>query len=177
MKTRKIAMDAMLSALCAVLGYVSLDLGNLKITFESFPILLGALLFGPLDGLCIGGIGTLLYQLARYGVTLTTPLWMAPYLLEGAVAGWYAKRYNYTLHGRQIMVAVVASELMVTILNTGVLYVDSIIYGYYSAVYIFGSLFLRIMLSVGKGIAFGLVLPSIMLPVCKKMYHEGGTAK
>ena len=73
-KTKKLAMDSMLAAMCAVLGYLSLDFGNLKITFESVPILLGALLLGPIDGMAIGGVGTLLYQLVRYGVSVTTPL-------------------------------------------------------------------------------------------------------
>ena len=80
-KTKKLAMDSMLAAMCAVLGYLSLDFGNLKITFESVPILLGALLLGPIDGMAIGGVGTLLYQLVRYGVSVTTPLWILPYVL------------------------------------------------------------------------------------------------
>ena len=41
MKTRQLTLDAMLCALCAVLGYVALDLGSVKLTFESLPILLG----------------------------------------------------------------------------------------------------------------------------------------
>ena len=41
MKTKQLTLDAMLAAMCAVLGYVALDMGNIKITFESLPILLG----------------------------------------------------------------------------------------------------------------------------------------
>lgn len=67
MKTRKLALNAVLAAMCAALGALALDLNSIKITFESFPILLGALLFGPLDGLAVGFVGTLLYQLLRYG--------------------------------------------------------------------------------------------------------------
>ena len=74
MKTRKLALNAVLAAMCAALGALALDLNSIKITFESFPILLGALLFGPLDGLAVGFVGTLLYQLLRYGVSVTTPL-------------------------------------------------------------------------------------------------------
>ena len=66
-KTRKIALDSMLAAMCAALGYAALDFNNLKITFESLPILLGALLLGPVDGMAIGVVGTLIYQLIRYG--------------------------------------------------------------------------------------------------------------
>ena len=57
----------MLAAMCAVLGAVALDVGNLKITLESVPIIVGALLFGSLDGAAIGFVGTLVYQLLRYG--------------------------------------------------------------------------------------------------------------
>ena len=46
MKTRKLALNAVLAAMCAALGALALDLNSIKITFESFPILLGALLFG-----------------------------------------------------------------------------------------------------------------------------------
>ena len=77
-KTRKIALDSMLAAMCAALGYAALDFNNLKITFESLPILLGALLLGPVDGLAIGVVGTLIYQLIRYGVSATTLLWILP---------------------------------------------------------------------------------------------------
>ena len=49
MKTKQLTLDAMLAAMCAVLGYVALDMGSIKITFESLPILLGAMLFGPVD--------------------------------------------------------------------------------------------------------------------------------
>ena len=52
MKTKQLTLDAMLAAMCAVLGYVALDMGNIKITFESLPILLGAsLVTGAVTGL------------------------------------------------------------------------------------------------------------------------------
>ncbi|MDD5906018.1 MAG: ECF transporter S component [Clostridiales bacterium] len=169
MKTRQIATDAMLAALCAVLGYLAVDLGNLKITFESLPVLLGALLFGPLDGLCVGGIGTLLYQVIRYGITVTTPLWMMPYLLIGLLVGLYAKRCSFALTAKRILGITIAAELLIAVLNTGVLYVDSIIFGYYSAAYIFGTLGVRLLLCIGKGVAFGMVLPVILRAAHKGM--------
>jgi len=92
LSVRQLALDAMMAAMCAVLGYVAVDTGSVKVTFESFPVLLGALLFGPVDGLLIGVVGTGLYQLLRYGVSVTTLLWMLPYALCGLLAGWNAKR-------------------------------------------------------------------------------------
>ena len=88
MKTKRLAVDAVLSAMCAVLGAVAIDLNSIKITLESFPVLLGALLFGPVDGMAIGFVGTFLYQLLRYGISATTMLWILPY----AAVGWLAGR-------------------------------------------------------------------------------------
>lgn len=84
---RRLAADAMFAAMVTVLGLVSISTGNLKITVEALPVFLGALLLGPVDGLAIGGVGTLLYQLLRFGVGATTALWIAPYVLAGAVRG------------------------------------------------------------------------------------------
>ena len=68
---RRLAADAMFAAMVTVLGLVSISTGNLKITVEALPVFLGALLLGPVDGLAIGGVGTLLYQLLRFGVSAT----------------------------------------------------------------------------------------------------------
>lgn len=162
MKTRQLAIDAMLCAVCAVLGYVALDLGNIKITFESLPVLLGALLFGPVDGMLIGGVGTLIYQLVRYGVTATTPLWIAPYVACGLLTGAWARRRGFALGRRQILSLVVLAELAVTALNTAALYIDSKLYGYWFPGFILGALGLRLAICVAKAAAFGLVLPGVI---------------
>lgn len=162
MTTKKLAVNALLAAMCAVLGAISLDMGNLKITFESLPVLIAALLFGPVDGLAVGGIGTLLYQVLRYGVTATTLLWILPYVLCGLFVGLYAKKNGFRLSGKQLGLAVFASSVMILVLNTAVLYLDSKIYGYYSPVFIFGSLVPRILICLVKAAAFTAVLPTLL---------------
>lgn len=162
MKTRQLTLDAMLCALCAVLGYVALDLGNVKLTFESLPILLGGLLFGPVDGMLIGGVGTLIYQLLRYGVSATTLLWIVPYIVCGLIAGAWGRINHFRLERAQTVFLVVCAELAVTGLNTVPIYVDSKLYGYYYPGIILGVLALRLVISVGKGIAFGLILPELI---------------
>ena len=162
MKTRQLTLDAMLCALCAVLGYVALDLGNVKLTFESLPILLGGLLFGPVDGMLIGGMGTLIYQLLRYGVSATTLLWIVPYVVCGLIAGTWSRLNHFRLERAQTVFLVISAELAVTGLNTIPIYVDSKLYGYYYPGIILGVLTLRLVISVGKGIAFGLILPELI---------------
>ena len=162
MKTRQLSIDAMLCAVCSVLGYVALDLGSIKITFESLPVLLGALLFGPVDGMLVGGVGTLIYQLIRYGVTATTPLWIAPYVVCGLLAGAWAQRRDFALSRRQTIILVVLAELAVTALNTAALYIDSKLYGYWFPGFILGVLGLRLVICVVKASAFGLILPGLI---------------
>ncbi len=160
-KTKKLAMDSMLAAMCAVLGYLSLDFGNLKIAFESVPILLGALLLGPIDGMAIGGVGTLLYQLVRYGVSVTTPLWILPYVLCGLVVGLGSSRRDFHPSRWESTVFIVSGELLITLLNTVTLYIDSKIYGYYYPGFILAPLALRLAICVGKAAVFSVLLPQL----------------
>lgn len=156
--TRKFVLCAMLSAMCAVLGYISIDLTAVKITFESLPILLAGLMFGPACGATVGAVGTLIYQLLRYGFTATTLLWMLPYVIMGFAGGLFAKKRSYSLSPKQTIIATVVLELLVTVLNTGVIYVDSKLYGYYSLALITGSLLIRLSICIVKGILFGIAL-------------------
>lgn len=162
MTTRKLAVNALLAAMCAVLGAISLDFGNLKVTFESLPVLVAALLFGPIDGLAVGGIGTLLYQVLRYGVTATTALWILPYILCGLLTGLYAKKRAYTLSTKQMAFIMFAMSIMIFALNTLVLYIDSKVYGYYSAVFIFGSMVPRVLICLAKAAVFTAIMPPLL---------------
>ena len=169
--TRKLALDAVLAAMCAVLGCLSLDFGNLKLTFESVPILIGALLFGAWDALAIAGVGTLISQILLYGIAITTPLWMLPCLVGGLIAGCGAARYSFRPDRKQTVGIVVAAELTVTVLNTAALYLDSMIYGYFSVPFVFGTLPLRLAICVVRALIYALVLPSLLRPletVCGK---------
>ena len=165
MKTKQLAIDAMLVAMCAVLGYVAVDLQVIKVTFESLPILIAALMFGPIDGMLVGGVGTLIYQLLRYGVSPTTVLWMAPYIICGLLVGYVAKKNDYRLSNKQIMILVVLNELLITILNTGVIYLDSKIFSYYFPGIVTGSLIPRLVVCVVKAVVFGAVLPVLIRSV------------
>ena len=168
MKTRQLSVDAALAAMCAVLGAVSIDLGNIKFSFESLPVIIGALLFGPIDGLFIGGIGTFLYQFLRYGLTVTTPLWILPDVLCGLVVGLYAKRRGFALSRVQQMFIITFASVLIFVLNTAVLYIDSKVYGYYSFVYIFGTLVPRTLVCFAKAAVFSAVMP-VLLAAAKKV--------
>ncbi len=168
-KTKRLAIDAMLAAVCAVLGSIP-PIGTIKLTFEALPVFLGALLLGPLHGAVIGTLGTFVYQFLEYGLTVTTPLWILPYTAAGLVLGLFAKRCGYEPDRKKLIIVMILTELLITALNTGAIYVDSIIFGYYSKAYVFGSLAIRALLSVAKGAVFGAIIPSLLNAVKKITY-------
>lgn len=162
MRARKLALDAMLGAMCAVLGYLAIDTGNMKITFESFPILLGALLLGPADGFAVGLVGTAAYQLLRYGVSVTTPLWIAPYVMVGWAVGYAAEKRRRSLRPGELAAWVTGAEVFITLFNTLTIYIDSRLFGYYFPGFVTGSLAIRGVVCGGKCVAFSLLLPPIL---------------
>ena len=166
----QLVTDAMLCAVCAVLGYLAIDLTSIKITFESLPILIAALLFGPVDGITVGAVGTLIYQYLRYGFTATTFLWMLPYIVLGFIAGFYAKKKNFRMSATELGVLTVLCELVVTLLNTLVILIDSKIYGWYYPTLITGSLVIRLVVCIVKAIVFGVIL----YPLLTAIRRNGG---
>ncbi len=160
--TRRIATDAMLAAMYVCLSYVSLSIGNsMKITLDSLPILVTALLLGPLDGLAVGLTGSFLSQLLTYGLSATTILWILPAGIRGLVVGLYAKSKGFALSRPQLIFITTASALLVTALNTLVMYLDSVIIGYPFAATL-PTVFFRILSGVLIAVAFSFILPPLL---------------
>ena len=168
--TRRLAVDAMLAAMFVCLSLVSISLPNMKITLDSLPVLVAAFLLGPLDALAVGLIGSFFNQLLTYGLTPTTVLWILPAGLRGLLVGLYVKRHSFELTQKQTVFIVVLSALAVTALNTLIMAVDSLIYGYYSAAYVFGALIFRIIAGVLTAVVFSLILPQLIKQL-KKHIH------
>lgn len=168
-QTKKMATNAMLSALCAVLGFIAIDMWTMKITLESFPVNMGALLFGPVDGAIIAFLGSSIYQILKYGFSATTLLWILPGVISAFLLGLYAKKKEFHLTKKQMLVAVLLAELLITGLNTGVIYIDSKMYGYYFPGYISMNLVPRLAICIGKGIVYGTVLHPMLETLRKQL--------
>ena len=173
MKTKRIAIDGIMAALYVVLGYLSVDLGMVKISIEELPVILAGLMMGPADGMIVGGLGTFICQVIRYGFSATTVLWMLPYIACGLICGLFAKKNNYYNTNRQLWVIIIIAGLTVFVLNTLAIYVDSKIYGYYSPAYVWGALGLRLLVFAVKTVVFGLLI----LPILKAMAKITGRRK
>ena len=173
---RQIAFDAMLAAMFFALSFASLRLGGQKISISGFPVLMGALLFGPVHGFVIGLLGSFLEQMVTFGLTATTILWCLPVAIRGLLVGLYAKWRHYDLGRVELIVLTAVTALVLTALNTAVMYIDAVIYGYFSYAYVFGALVSRIVVGVITGVVFALVLPPLMKPVKKVIQAIDKTA-
>ena len=167
-RTAQLVMDAIMAAMVVVLGFVSINIGNvMKITLEEFPVIFAALMFGPTDGMIVAGIGIFLYQLLSYGITATTALWILPFVVAGGVAGFYAKKSNYNNTTVQLVLIFVECELLICLLNTVAIYVDSKMYGYYEPTIITGMILIRLAVALAKGVVLGPVSEPILKALSK----------
>lgn len=172
MKPKRLVINSMLIAMYTVLSLVAtINLGNMKFTLDSLPIIVGAAFFGPIDGMLIGLLGSFLNQMITYGFSATTLLWIIPAGFRGLMIGLYAKHHNFDMSMKQTQFITISSALCVTAINTLVMYIDSKIYGYYSFAYIFGGIIPRIIAGVIIAIIFGALLPHLLEPL-KRIYGK-----
>ena len=171
--TVQLTVNAMLAALCAVLGYLAVDMVSIKITFESFPVLLAGLLYGPVNGALVGFAGTFIYQLLRYGMEASTPLWIVPYVIAGCLIGILAKKASYDHTKTEIRILMPAMELLIFLMNTVSLFLYSkLLYGNYSWAFVLPALPTRFLIAVLKGIAYALVTWPILIKM-SVITHNG----
>lgn len=133
MKTRRLVVDAMLIALYFVLSnYFALNLGSIRLTLDVVPVILGAAMFGPVDGIIIGFTGNFLFQLAGpYGLSVTTVLWALPDALRGLMAGLLLHSPAQRRSGTAMLaVKLIFISLVITTVTTGVMYVDCLVFEY-----------------------------------------------
>lgn len=164
LKTTQLTIDALLAAMCAVLGgLLKIDLRVIKITLESFPVLMAAFMYGPLDGALVGGVGTFIYQMLAYPLSATTVLWILPYVITGALTGLYARKHAFQNTPKQLRLAILFAELMLLVMNTGVICIDAKLYGYYSFAYVFGAIWARLAVAAAKIVLYGVFTPPLLV--------------
>ena len=190
-KTRVIVLDAMLIAMYTVLSLFDIKIGNFfKFSIATLPVIVGGLMLGPVHGFIIGFMGCFINQMMTYGWMATTMLYVIPYAVCGLVAGLMgaAFRYDFSrtpvevrLLGRSFsvdrsMVRVVLTSLatttVLTLLNTGALYIASHMEGWYSSKLVFGSLVSKFLKNLFLSVAYMILLPPILREAAKFMGNE-----
>ena len=173
---RKMALCAVMVALYVGLAMLAIPLGPLKLTVEALPVIICALLIGPVEAAVVGLLGELLNQMMTYGFTPTTVLWVLPAVVRGLFVGGCVRLMNKRLSVEELakskravllVVVCVLSGIIVSCLNTVTLYVDSKMFGYYSYAMVFGALVTRLITGMIASAGMGIVAQPIVLALRK----------
>lgn len=173
---QQIAVCAILIAIYFPLSALSPEFSGIQITFDSLPVTIGAMLGGPLEGFLVGLLGELLAQIVRYGLSVTTVLWILPRALRGLIIGLgcvlFKKKMSVSAfaQGRPSIVyfiVCIVAAIFTSLGNTLAYYVDSIVFGYYNFALIFGVAGIRLISNVISSVLMAIVTVPVLLGLRK----------
>lgn len=131
---QKMCIASILSAISIILNILSPENSTYKITIYGLPLMLCSMLYGPFIGFLAGLVTGFINQLtSKYGLSITSILWMLAPILWGTVSGVILKLQNNKINPYNklnIVIMVVLTSLIVTLVNSLVIYLDSIIFEY-----------------------------------------------
>lgn len=171
--TKTICRTGIMAALYVLLTMVSVKAGNLHITFASLPVVVTAVLFGPLQAGIVAFLGEFMNQMLTYGFTATTVLWLIPPALRGLIIGAVAMRLAKTarlLDSRPVpfYITGVCAALVTTASNTFVIWLDSMIYHFYSFAYVFGDALIRFV----TGMITAVLIVTVSIPLVRFLRRQ-----
>lgn len=168
-KLLRICIVGVFSAVYVLLNMLSIKFGNyLQISISALPIILVAIYLGPISGMCVGLIGEFLSQLLEYGLSVATLWWTLPAAVRGLAVGLIFISFKRSKKFLPISINVTISSLLVTILNTLLLIMESKILGYYS-ISISTAFFVTRLTS---SIATAVVMIIIIFPIIKAFKNQ-----
>lgn len=170
----RICRISVLAALYLPLAlFVAIRIGTWQVSFGSLPVVIAALLFGPLDAFLVAAIGEFFKQMLTYGFTATTILYLIPPALRGVVIGCVAVRLwksSRRLEERRWLCYLVCmlAAVITTFGNTMVNWADSVIYGYYTFAYVFGNAVIRFI----TGVVNSVVIATVAIPLVSLLRRQ-----
>ena len=175
---KRMCYAALLAAMYLPLSlYAAVQVGNVRISFGSLPVVVAALLFGPVDAVVVAMVGEFFKQILTYGVTYTTVLYLIPPALRGLVVGLGAVlilRRGQRLEDRRALcyAVCIAAALCTTVGNTLVNWLDSVLMGYYFPGLILGDLVWRLIV----GMINAVVMASLAIPLVKALRRRNAVS-
>lgn len=155
-------------ALFIVLNYASFNLQFVKFSLKGLPVIFVSVVFGPLSGMLVGGLGELINQLVSpYGITATTPLWIVPWILQGLIVGLLFKQKHVKAHPVLWIVTVITCCIVVTSTNTLVIWVDGLIMGYNPNLTKL-NIVIRFASSIASAVLYAVITPFLFEPLIKQ---------
>lgn len=173
---RLICLAGVMAALYVGLDFFAVNIsapfgGNLKISLSGLPVLITAIVGGPLWGAATGFVGAFVGQMITYGMSATTLLWVLPAVVRGLSMGLLFRAFKKSLKPGILTLETCISSLLVTLFNTGAMLVEQAIYGYYQSFYaIYVAIPARVLAGIITAIVFSLMLPTIIDTLDKQMF-------
>ncbi|MBQ8974666.1 MAG: ECF transporter S component [Oscillospiraceae bacterium] len=177
---KRIILDAALIAIYFGISLTEIPIGSsITITFDSIAVVVGAALFGPIDGVTVGFLGEFLKRLIKYGFHVTTLIWCLGSGMRGLVLGLgmtVMKKHVDIEHivgtGKHFAyyALIVAASVVTSALNTVAFYVDANVYGYYSdelAGAFFSAFVIRVLTGLVTSVIVGIVVLRILRAIIK----------
>jgi ECF transporter S component (folate family) len=173
---RLICLAGVMAALYVGLDFIAVSVsapfgGNLKISLSGLPVMITAMIGGPLWGAATGFVGAFVGQLITYGMSATTLLWVLPAVIRGLSMGYLFKAFKRSLKPGILMLETCISSLLVTLFNTGAMLVEQLLYGYYQSFYaIYVAIPTRVFAGIITAVVFSLMLPTIIGALDKQAF-------
>lgn len=169
---------ALLVAMYVLLGsYMVIRHPAIEISFKSLPVVVGALLFGPASGALVALLGEFLAQLLAWGLQPNTILWVLPPVANGLVVGAFAAHFwksGKPLEKRVPLCygAALLGSIATSCVTTVSLWLDSLLYGYYTFALVFGAALIR----VGKDFVVVAIITTVAIPLTQLLRRTGVAA-
>lgn len=171
----KICVLALLIAMMFLLKRtIAIETPFIKINFAPLPIMLAAMLFGPVEGMTVGLLGELIAQIiGPYGLAPTTVLYVAPAAIRGFVIGLgtlWCRRTGRRIENQPVVcyTAGIAGAVLTTVANTVSIWLESMMYHTEFMVHI---PFLPIRFA--NGIATALAVTTLCIPLVHALRRSG----
>ena len=171
----KLCILALLAAMMVLLTVtLSIQAPYGKMSFGSLPVVLAAMLFGPLEGALVAVLGEFMAQaLGPYGLTPTTIIWIWPPAIRALVIGGAAvwlRRSGSRLESRPVVCygACAIGAVLTTVGNTIGMWLDSLVYSTS-----FAAAALWVPARFVSGVCTAVVIATICMPLARILRRSG----
>lgn len=177
-KIKLMTLSAIMAALYVGLDFLAVSVsaplgGSMKISISALPVIIVAIIGGPVWGAATGFVGAFLGQMVTYGFTPMTLLWVLPAVARGLTVGLFYKAFKYSDKTLHLILYTCISSVIVTFFNTVAQIVDFMVYGAYypgapdSYIAVLINVPQRLIAGLLTAVVLSLMLPAIIPPVKK----------
>ena len=148
-KTRRLAVNGLLSAVICIISFLPIRTLGLEITLSMVPVAIGACLYGPASGAVLGGVFGIVslvqcFGYSPFGAALlgmnfvyTAIICIPTRILAGWLSGLAAKGIGKVLRDKTRLVSMAVGSILAPVLNT-LFFMSALCVFFYGSEYIQG---------------------------------------